>query len=97
MGSYKLHTFLLLLITLLIELCPSRAGRTIRNFRKVKAKDNDPASFPYLYATRTDLNASFPVVEHIAPARKRDLEDDRPSFLYAKRQGFRIVVFVSGT
>jgi hypothetical protein len=92
MDTYKSLTFLLLLIAALLTCRPTRAGRIIRGFRKNKA--NDAASFPYLYATRTDLNASFPVVEYIAPTRQKDLENDRPSFLYAKRQGFRIVVFV---
>jgi hypothetical protein len=93
MSNHRSQTLLLLLIAAILSVCPTRAGRIIRGFRKPKI--NDVASFPYLYATRTDLNASFPVVEYIAPPRQKDLENDRPAFLYANRQGLRIVVFVS--
>jgi hypothetical protein len=95
MVENRYYNVLLFLIALFIAVTPIKAGRVFRGGRVMKGKNNDPASFPYLYATRTDYNASFPVVEYIAPARQKDLENDRPGFLYGPRQGFRIVVFVS--
>lgn len=52
---------------------------------------NAADSFPYLYATRSNSNASFPVVEYIAPMDKLRLNDDRPDFLYDKNQPARII------
>jgi hypothetical protein len=51
-----------------------------------------PNSFPYIYATRNNHNASFPVIEYFAPTG-RALDHDKPAFLYNKDQGYRIVVF----
>jgi hypothetical protein len=48
-------------------------------------------SFPYLYATRSNYNASFPVIEYIAPTENSKLNDDRPAFLYDKNQPARII------
>lgn len=55
--------------------------------------------YPYLYAREDDVNASFPVVEHLSPSHRNvsdDTEyDDRPDFLYnaTAAQGYRIVEF----
>jgi thiol:disulfide interchange protein len=48
-------------------------------------------SFPYLYATRSNYSASFPVIEYIAPTEASKLNDDRPDFLYDKNQPARII------
>lgn len=58
-----------------------------------KGKADDANSFPYLYATRTNVNASFPVIEHFAPTGKKHLENNKPNFLYKGDQGYRIVNF----
>lgn len=50
-------------------------------------------SFPYLYATRSNHSASFPVIEYIAPSEKGKLNDDEPDFLYNTNQPARIVNF----
>jgi Erv1 / Alr family/Thioredoxin len=50
-------------------------------------------SFPYLYATRTNSNASFPVVEYFAPTGNKNLDANKPAFLYDEHQGYRIVNF----
>lgn len=50
-------------------------------------------SFPYLYASRSNHNASFPVIEYFAPTGRKQLENDKPAFLYGDKQGYRIVEF----
>lgn len=54
------------------------------------------AKYPFLYASESDKNASFPVIEHLSPEfRGLDKDsDDRPDFLYAPdNQSYRIVEF----
>jgi thiol-disulfide isomerase/thioredoxin len=51
------------------------------------------SSFPYIYASRTNHNASFPVIEYFAPTGKKQLDNDKPAFLYSEKEGYRIVVF----
>lgn len=56
------------------------------------------AKYPYLYATPTDKDASYPVIEHLAPQDRGELIDpdimDRPDFLYdPQNQGYRVVEF----
>lgn len=75
-------------------------------------------TYPFLYATALDANASFPVIEHLAPLYRRqdlsdrrtlakilegagdinnnngdDENDDRPAFIYATTEGYRIVEY----
>lgn len=84
-GVYRL---LLLLTVALIAFSPAMAGKA------TKKEDHDVAnSFPYLYASRKNFNASFPVIEHFAPSGKKNLVSDKPDFLYKEDQGYRIVVF----
>lgn len=52
-------------------------------------------SFPYLYATLDDPNASYPVIDHLSP-KHRGLDndtEDRPAFLYSPDNGYRIVEY----
>lgn len=52
-------------------------------------------SFPYLYATIDDPNASHPVRDHLSPEH-RGLDKDslnRPDFLYGHTNGYRIVEY----
>lgn len=60
--------------------------------RKVETHDAS-SSFPYIYATRKNQNASFPVIEYIAPTGQKNLDNDKPPFLYRQNQGYRIVEF----
>jgi Erv1 / Alr family/Thioredoxin len=65
--------------------------------------------YPFLYATTDDVNASFPVIEHLSREYRGDYqndfeksvedssiidEDDQPDFLYQHdQQGYRIVEY----
>jgi len=51
--------------------------------------------YPFLYATKDNLNASFPVIEHLSPEYRGLDKDaiDRPDFLYAPVDTYRIVEF----
>jgi Erv1 / Alr family/Thioredoxin len=59
------------------------------------------AKYPFLYATEDDVNASFPVIEHLSPKYRGETDDksvdDRPDFLYATTSGqtdtYRIVEY----
>lgn len=55
----------------------------------IGAKD----SFPYLYATRKDPDASKPVIDHIAPVGMKELTNQKPDFLYTDIDRYRIVNF----
>jgi hypothetical protein len=59
----------------------------------VSAAEDDTGSFPYLYATVSNLNASFPVIEYLAPTNLNKRDDDRPDFLYDTNQPARIINF----
>jgi hypothetical protein len=49
--------------------------------------------FPYMYATERNPNASYPVIDHIAPEDRRERDVQKPAFLYDPNQGYRIVNF----
>lgn len=52
--------------------------------------------YPYLYATKDAVTneASFPVVDHIAPANSKERVQDRPDFLYKPHPDtYRVVEF----
>lgn len=71
---------------LLLSCLPIASAKKRTPKRKKKVE-----SFPYLYATKEDPNASFPVIDYIAPV---DLKGpDRPAFLYDTDQSYRIVEF----
>jgi hypothetical protein len=55
----------------------------------IGAKD----SFPYLYATKNNPDASAPVIDHIAPIGKKELMSQKPDFLYKDIDRYRIVNF----
>lgn len=50
-------------------------------------------SFPYLYATKDDPDASAPVVDHIAPTGRKEVLHQKPGFLYRDLDHYRIVNF----
>jgi thiol-disulfide isomerase/thioredoxin len=61
----------------------------------VLAQGSSSKSFPYLYATLDDPNASYPVIDHLSPPHRgldKDTED-RPAFLYDPDNGYRIVEY----
>lgn len=95
MTSYTSHRFLLLPIIVFLTAVSFTTGRRIVRTSNKAGKSGAQTSFPYLYANKNDLNASYPVIEYIAPTTARQLENDRPDFLYDQNQGYRIVVFVS--
>jgi hypothetical protein len=90
--TYTKHWFFVLILVVLC-LSSTSGKRLIR--AKRGEKKGESISFPYLYADRNNLNASYPVVEYIAPTTAKQLENDMPYFLYDPRQGYRVVVFVS--
>jgi hypothetical protein len=93
MSTHNTTYWLLLVIAIALSISSTSARRVTRGQKA--GKSSEPVSFPYLYATRNDLNASYPVLEYIAPTNQKQLENDKPNFLYDQRQGYRIVVFVS--
>jgi hypothetical protein len=95
MTTYRSHRFSLLPLVVILLLASLAVARRVVRTSNQAGKSGAQASFPYLYATKSDLNASFPVIEYIAPTSARQLENDRPNFLYDPNQGYRIVVFVS--
>ena len=95
MASYRSHPLgLIPLLVLALVISFASAKRIVRVNNKAGI-NGAQASFPYMYATKNDLNASYPVIEYIAPTTAKKLENDRPDFLYDKNQGYRIVEFVS--
>jgi hypothetical protein len=95
MATYTSHRFLFLPFIVLLSAVSFTAARRIVRTSTKAGISGAQTSFPYLYATKNDLNASYPVIEYIAPTAAKQLENDRPSFLYDPNQGYRIVVFVS--
>lgn len=74
-------------IALIACVLPTKIG--VRAGKAVTSQD----SFPYLYATRTNHSASFPVIEYLAPTEKDRLNNDEPDFLYDTNQPARIINF----